>query len=157
VCPTLTLAFKNVLKPRQAEITVLPGGTLPERGTKNSIGFDLSASQDMIIENRQHKLVPTGLIIKPPQGYWLMLAARSSLIKRGLILANGIGVVDPDYCGPEDEVRISLYNVTDAWSYIKKGDRLAQGMFLPIPDSFEWLQKELPEGDSRGGFGSTGQ
>lgn len=46
------------------------------------------------------------------------------------MLANGIGLVDSDYCGPNDEILISVYNLTNQEITIEKGDRLAQGMFL---------------------------
>lgn len=144
--------------PIQAKITVLPGGTLPVFGTNASVGFDLAASEDTAIPARGHKYVKTGLIIEPPAGYWLMIAARGSLIKRGLFVANGIGVVDPDYCGPEDDVRISIYNLTDGPVFVQQGERLAQGMFVPTPPKFVW--KEVAHGEllqkNRGGFGSTG-
>jgi dUTP pyrophosphatase len=86
-----------------------------------------------------------------------MIAARSSLIKRGLILTNGIGIVDPDYCGPEDELLLSVLNVTDQTVHVKQGDRLAQGLFLPMPPQHTWVhrEKENIDSPSRGGFGST--
>lgn len=150
--------FQPTQAPHQARITLLPGATMPTFGTPGSIGFDLYASKDEVIENGQHKLISTGLIIEPPDGYWMMIASRSSTIKRGLILANGVGVVDPDYCGPADEIKLSLLNVSPVWSYIKQGDRLAQGIFVPVPPKFSWSLNDGTGGgpSSRGGFGSTG-
>jgi dUTP pyrophosphatase len=136
----------------------LEGGKTPEVATSRSVGFDLSAAEDVTIGAQSHKLIRLGLIISPPTDMWLMLAARSSLIKRGLILANGIGVVDPDYCGPEDELKLSVFNVTDKTVEVKQGERLAQGMFMPFPPSFTWqhVDRDDIQPDSRGGFGSTG-
>jgi dUTP pyrophosphatase len=147
------------LLPLHAQVTVLPGGQVPEVKTGGSVGFDFAASEDAMIGARSHKLVSTGLIIKPPMDYWLMIAARSSLIKRGLILANGVGIVDPDYCGPDDVLRLSLYNVTEETVHIKQGERLGQGFFLPMPPQVQWMHIEREEltNESRGGFGSTGK
>jgi dUTP pyrophosphatase len=153
--PVFTLA-----QPPTAKITLLAGATMPTYGTPNSIGFDFSASEMTIIAARTRKLVPTGLLITPPEGYWLQIAARSSLIKRGLILANGIGIVDPDYCGINDQIMISLYNVSEEGVIIHQGERIAQGFFQLIPPQVTWSEISLEQRDaeakSRGGFGSTG-
>jgi dUTP pyrophosphatase len=80
----------------------------------------------------QIALVPTGLVIEVPSGHFLAIFARSSTpLKRGLMVANGVGVLDPDYCGPKDEVRIQVLNISGAEVQVKRGDRLAQGIVLP--------------------------
>jgi dUTP pyrophosphatase len=71
------------------------------------------------------------------------------------MVANGVGVVDADYCGPEDEVRIQVLNVTDAPVFVKRGDRLAQGIILPAPQ-VRWDETTDLSSPTRGGFGSTG-
>ncbi len=86
---------------------------LPMYATAESAGFDLSAAADLTIAPRQIALVPTGLVIEVPSGYFLGIFARSSTpLKRGLMVANGVGVIDPDYAGPDDEVRIQVLNIT---------------------------------------------
>ena len=77
-------------------------------------------------------------------------------MKRGLMVANGVGVVDEDYCGPSDEVKIQVLNFTGETVAVKKGDRIAQGLFIPIVRA-AWRESDsdLREG-SRGGFGATG-
>ena len=66
-------------------------------------------------------LIPTGLVIRAPEGHFLGIFARSSTpLKRGLMVANGVGVVDEDYCGPNDEVKIQVLNFTDAPVHVKK-------------------------------------
>ena len=105
---------------------------LPTYGTSEAAGFDLAASQDLTVAPGQVALVRTGLVIEVPTGYFLAIFARSSTpLKRGLIVSNGVGVVDPDYSGPEDEVMIQVLNVTTADVHVKRGDRLAQGIVLP--------------------------
>ena len=95
-------------------------------------------------------------MIEVPAGHFLAIVARSSTpLKRGLLVANGIGVIDPDYSGPSDEVLIQLLNVTDAAVDVHRGDRLAQGIVLPAP-RVTWQEAEVLRDTVRGGFGSTG-
>lgn len=132
-----------------------PDVPLPAYATPNSAGFDIASCEDRIIEPGEIALVRTGLIVKTPKGHFLALIARSSTpLRKGLILANSVGVIDPDYCGVHDEVRLEFLNVTSQPVRIAKGDRLAQGMFLPVA-RVEW-DEAPPHDTSRGGFGSTG-
>lgn len=130
--------------------------SLPTYGTKDSAGFDLAAAHDLVVAPGQITLVRTGLVIEVPTGYFLAIVARSSTpLKRGLIVANGVGVIDPDYSGPNDEVMIQVMNVTDSDVTITRGDRLAQGIVLPAPRVLWEEVSEIREA-TRGGFGSTG-
>ncbi len=130
---------------------------LPQYQTPGSVAFDIASSVDTIINPKEIQLIPTGLIIQAPAGHMLMLSSRSSLIKKkGLMLGNGIGIVDEDYCGPQDEIKIQLINVTDVPAEIKKGDRLAQGTFVPITRGEFSEVETIEKSDSRGGFGGTG-
>jgi dUTP pyrophosphatase len=133
-----------------------PHVSLPEYQTQGSAAFDLAASDDMTIAPGEVKLVPTGLVIEVPPGMFLAIFARSSTpLKRGLMVANGVGVVDSDYCGPEDEIKIAVINVSRAVVDVNRGDRLAQGILLPAP-RVEWEEVEELQAKSRGGFGATG-
>ena len=92
-----------------------------------------------------------------PDGHFLGIFARSSTpLKRGLMVANGVGVIDQDYCGATDEVKIQVLNFTAEPVRVGKGDRIAQGLFIPVARA-EWRESDgdLREG-SRGGFGATG-
>jgi dUTP pyrophosphatase len=129
---------------------------LPEPATSHAAGFDLAAAVDVEIPARSIRLVGTGLVIAVPEGHFLGIFARSSTpLKRGLMVANGVGVVDADYCGPEDEIKIQVLNITDAPVKVARGDRLAQGIVLPAP-RIQWDEVEDIAAPSRGGFGSTG-
>jgi dUTP pyrophosphatase len=109
----------------------------------------------MTIEPGQVALVPTGLVIEVPVGHFLGVFARSSTpLKRGLMVANGVGIVDSDYCGPKDEIKIEVVNFTASPVQVRRGDRLAQGVILSYTRA-EW-QEEAVERSTRGGFGSTG-
>jgi dUTP pyrophosphatase len=128
---------------------------LPEYQTRGAAAFDLAASEEVVVPPGEVRLVPTGLVIEVPAGMFLGIFARSSTpLKRGLMVANGVGVVDSDYCGPADEVKIAVLNVSREPVRVQRGDRIAQGMVLPAP-RIEW--EEVPElrASSRGGFGST--
>jgi dUTP pyrophosphatase len=131
--------------------------TLPDYQTPGAAGFDLAAAADVEIPAGAIALVPTGLVIQVPAGHFLGIFARSSTpLKRGLMVANGVGVIDEDYCGPADEVKIQLLNFTATPVHVKRGDRLAQGLFIPVTRA-TWQETagDLREG-SRGGFGATG-
>jgi dUTP pyrophosphatase len=130
---------------------------LPAYQTPGAAGFDLASSADVTIQPRAIALIPTGLVIQAPAGHFLGIFARSSTpMKKGLMVANGVGVVDEDYCGPSDEVKIQVLNFTDAPVEVKRGDRIAQGLFIPFTRA-TWQEEsgDLREG-SRGGFGATG-
>jgi dUTP pyrophosphatase len=130
---------------------------LPAYQSAGAAGFDLAASEDVVVQPGAVVLIPTGLVIQVPAGYCLGVFARSSTpIKRGLMVANGVGVVDSDYCGPSDEVKIEVFNFTAAAVHVKAGDRIAQGLFIPVARA-EWQEADddLRVG-SRGGFGATG-
>jgi dUTP pyrophosphatase len=132
-----------------------PSAALPTYSTAGSAAFDLAAADDVEIGPRQIALVGTGLVVAVPEGYFLGIFARSSTpLKRGLMVANGVGVLDSDYSGPADELKIQLLNITDAPVTIKAGDRVAQGIVLASPRVH--IVEGEPGATSRGGFGSTG-
>lgn len=133
--------------------TTLP---LPEYHTSGAVAFDLYSRNEDIIPAGKTMLLPANFIIKIPEGYMLLLAARSSLAKKkGLKMANGVGIIDQDYCGEEDELHLLLHNYTDQDVSIARGERLAQGIFVKI-EKGEWHEVEQMNITSRGGFGTTG-
>ena len=129
---------------------------LPRYESGSAAAFDFSAADDVTIAPSQVALVPTGLVIEVPDGMFLGIFARSSTpMKRGLMVANGVGVIDPDYCGPHDEIKVPVMNFTAAPVTVKKGDRIAQGIFLSAP-RVAWDEQDALRETSRGGFGATG-
>src|SRR3954465_11948605 len=143
-----------------------PPVPLPEYQTSGAAGFDLAASRDTTVEPGGITLVPTGLVIAVPDGYFPAifagtifppLFARSSTpLRRGLMVANGVGVIDSDYCGDTDEIKIQVLNVTKAPVTVAKGDRIAQGLFIPVSRAVWQEETESLRQGARGGFGATG-
>lgn len=133
-----------------------PAVPLPSYQTAGAAGFDLAASSDVTVQPGQILLVPTGLVFAVPAGHFLGIFARSSTpLKKGLIVANGVGVLDSDYSGPNDELKIQVMNVTAAPVEIRRGDRIAQGVIMPFVRA-EFDEAAAATGPDRGGFGSTG-
>lgn len=129
---------------------------LPAYATSGSVAFDLGPAEDAVIEPGAMQFLPTGVVICTPPGYMLMIAARSSTyLKYGLVLANSVGIVDQDFCGPDDEIKLQVRNATDQPVRIAKGTRIAQAMFVKI-ERGEWEEVEKLDNPSRGGWGSTG-
>jgi len=128
---------------------------LPVYSTPGSAAFDLAAADTVDVPPGQIRLIGTGLVIAVPAGHFLAILARSSTpLKRGLVVANGVGVIDADYCGPDDEVKVQVLNVTSSTVTVTRGDRIAQAIVLAAPRvEFEEAETTAP---SRGGFGSTG-
>jgi dUTP pyrophosphatase len=128
---------------------------LPRYETGGSVGFDILARTDMRIDPGSVALIPGNIIVEVPEGYMLTVAARSSTpLKRGLLTPHGIGIIDCDYCGPTDEIKIQVYNFTDKPVEVRRGDKVAQGLFVRV-DKFEWKEVAEIKRLSRGGFGST--
>jgi dUTP pyrophosphatase len=128
---------------------------LPLYATAGSVGFDLYCREDTEIMPRQLARIPANVIVCTPPGYMLLITMRSSTARRkGLLIPNGVGVVDQDYCGEGDELQVSVYNFKDEAVFVRYGERIAQGIFVPIM-RVAW-QEVAEMGQARGGFGSTG-
>ena len=135
------------------------GINLPVRSTKNSAGYDIEAAEDVIIPafklGQKPVLVKTGLKAYMQSDEVLILANRSSNPgKKGLILANSIGIVDSDYYGNPDNdghIMFAFFNFKDEDIEIKKGERIGQGMF----QKYLVTDNDIAGGERTGGFGST--
>ena len=133
-----------------------PNVALPEYHSAGAAAFDLATAEDLVVPARNWAVAPTGLVIGTPPGHVLLIFARSSLLKKtGLILGNGVGVIDSDFCGAEDELQILLRNPSDVDITIKQGGRIAQGIILPFP-RVTWEEGAPSKTHSRGGWGTSG-
>lgn len=136
---------------------VNPAAIIPEYATSGAAALDLRYCGDepIMLAVGEIRSIPTGLAIQTPDGIAAIVCARSGLaFKRGISLANGIGLIDSDYRG---EICVGLKNHGSALFTVHPGDRIAQLMFMPV------FAAKLIETDSldktergEGGFGSTG-
>jgi len=140
-----------------------PRAVLPTYGTSRSAGLDICALEDTVIHRPRRplpQLVRTGLVIIPPLGFNYLLYPRSSLGKKypGIVLSNSVGVIDEDYTGIEDELLISLLNLSDDTYCIKAGAKIAQLVLRKNyrADVEEISYEHMEKRGNRGGFGSTG-
>ena len=132
---------------------------LPERKTKFSAGYDIEAAEDIVIPKfvpgAKPTLIPTGLKAYMEDDEVLYLYNRSSNPKKkGLVLANSVGVVDKDYYdNPENEghIMFAFYNIKGEDIEIKKGEAIGQGVFA----KYLVTDDDVAEGIRTGGFGST--
>lgn len=132
---------------------------LPERKTKYSAGYDIEAAEDVIIPSFKKginpTLVKTGIKVYMPDDEVVLLYNRSSNPKKkGLILANSVGIVDKDYYGNPDNdghIMFAFYNIKDVDVEIKKGECIGQGIF----EKYLVADADEATGERKGGFGST--
>lgn len=129
---------------------------LPEYKTGGAAALDLSARTEVEIAPGAIGYVPLNIALQLPAGTFALLAARSSLHKRGLQLINGIGIGDADFCGDGDEYQAALRNFSDQTVKIERGERIVQLIVLERTQ-VELLEKKSFGTEDRGGFGSTGR
>lgn len=129
---------------------------LPEYKTKGSVGFDLVSREDVCVKPFVATLVPLNVVIKIPEGYGLFLLPRSSTpLKKNLFIPNGVGVIDQDYCGEKDEIKLQVVNFSQEDVTVSRGERIAQAVFVKV-GTCEFEEVTSMNQESRGGFGSTG-
>lgn len=132
---------------------------MPERKTKFSAGYDIEAAEDCIIPvfeaGQKPTLVKTGLKVYMADDEVFLLYNRSSNPgKKGLVLANSVGVIDKDYYGNPDNdghFMFSFFNIKSEDVEIKKGDAIGQAIF----EKYFVTDDDEAEGTRTGGFGST--
>lgn len=129
---------------------------LPKRSTKNSGGYDFVVPEDTICKSHEITMVKSGVKAYFPDDEVLLLFNRSSNPKKkGLIILNGVGVVDSDYVDNSDnegEIAGLFYNMLDEDVVLKAGEKMMQGIFV----KFEITDDDNAEGKRKGGWGSTG-
>ena len=127
---------------------------LPELQTFGSVGYDVYSVEDVTIERGHVTVVGIGLSIEPPPWYHIELYARSSFGKQGIVLTNGVGIIDKDYRG---EIKLLLSKITSGRTFLPKGTRV--GQIIVRKSHFPGIEEvhELSETQrGTGGFGSTG-
>jgi dUTP pyrophosphatase len=135
------------------------GINLPERKTKYSAGYDIEAAEDTVVpsfkKGANPTLIKTGLKAYMQDDEYLMLCNRSSNPKKkGLILANSVGIVDKDYYENQDNdghMMFAFYNIKEEDILIKKGEAIGQAIF----QKYLTVDNDTALGERTGGFGST--
>ena len=145
---------------------------LPVRKTNASAGYDFEAAESLIVPSiwkvlaekvfigeatgLKATLIPTGIKSYMLDDEYLQLSIRSgTALKTGLILANGVGIVDSDYYNnPDNEghIMFPVHNLGFKDKLIKKGERIGQGLFLKY---LKVDDDDISDGTRTGGFGST--
>lgn len=130
---------------------------LPQYQTEGSVAFDLYARETTEVPSFKPTIIPANVVIEVPKGYFLMIASRSSTpLKKSLMVANGIGVIDEDYHGDTDEIGVQVLNFSQDTVVVEKGERIAQALLVQIAKVVDFDMVESIKSESRGGFGSTG-
>lgn len=120
--------------------------------TENAACFDLFCRETVTIPAGKMWAIAQNVAIKVPDGHALLLFSRSSTpIRTGLMLTNGVGVIDPFYCGDNDEILSFFLNTTDEPVTVAKGDRIVQGMFIK-PQPITWNEVDNMSDPGVGGY-----
>lgn len=130
---------------------------VPTYATDGSAAFDIYADMSISIDSDDLKIISTGIAVEVPEGYVLMIYSRSGHgFRYGLRLSNCVGVIDSDYRG---EIKVAMtVDMADGYIRIEEGDRIAQGIIMPVEKTNFIVADELSQ-TVRGanGLGSTGQ
>ena len=123
---------------------------VPRRATKYSAGYDIHSAVSAEIKPGEKYVIPTNTAVEMGEDDVLLIFPRSSYsIKFGLELVNSVGVIDADY---KDQIFNCYRKTGDEPFFIKRGDRIAQGVFV----KFFKTDDDSASGERRGGVGSTG-
>lgn len=134
---------------------LLPEAIIPTRGTGYAAAFDLYSVEDLEIQNNTFKFINTGIAIEIPEGYCGYIRPRSGkATKEGLALRSS-NLIDSDYRG---KILIGAFALGVEKLIIKKGERVAQLLILPVPKIKIQEVDELSITErNTGGHGSTGK
>lgn len=118
--------------------------------------FDLAASEHVELREGEVKVIPLGIRMKLPEGYFGLVVPRSSTcLKHGIMMANSVGIIENDYSGDGDVWGFVAYAIRD--TVIEQGTRIAQFMPVPMFGDLDFdVVDSMPYAD-RGGYGSTGE
>jgi dUTP pyrophosphatase len=132
---------------------ISPDAVLPTRAHPNDAGLDLYGLEDLVLEPRQGRMAKTGIAMALPSGYVGLIADRSSLAKKGIKTTGGI--IDEGYRG---EIHVVLWNISEEAIQLRRGERIAQLLILPVitPSVCEVQELNQTQRGSRG-FGSSGK
>lgn len=118
--------------------------------------FDLAASEDVKLREGEVKVIPLGIRMKLPEGYFGLVVPRSStFLKYGILMANSVGIIESDYCGDSDVWGFVAYATRE--TKLPKGTRIAQFMPVRMFGDLDFAVVDSMPYPDRGGYGSTGE
>lgn len=130
---------------------------MPSKQTAGSAGHDLFSPVTSEVPPFGWEKIPLGLVMEMPRHHCGLIYSRSGLSLRGLVVANGVGVIDNDYRG---ELSVIMHNRTGVPFLIEEGDRIAQLIVMAVPVltflEMDDVDKLTRTDRSADGFGSTG-
>lgn len=132
-----------------------PEAIFPHKAHPTDAGFDLAIPADCMLAPHTHVSIDLGFAIQIPVGWYGQIFARSSVFRQGLAVHPG--VIDADFRGA---VQLLVYNQLRRAQPVYRGDRLAQLLFLPVPDTTlvtVEASQLTPTPRGSGGIGSTGR
>ena len=120
--------------------------------------IDLRAAEDVALKFLESKVISLGVSMELPDEYEANVAPRSSTFKNfGIIMTNGIGIIDNSYCGNDDIWMIPALCLKQEGTVIHKGDRICQFRIVKKQPEIRFTEVDNLNGKNRGGFGSTGR
>ena len=140
----------------ELKVKMADGAPLPKHAKCGDAGLDLTSRDTVNIAPSETVMVHTGVSVEIPEGYVGLCFPRSGLAsKRGINLANCVGVVDSGYRG---EVMAPLHNIGGSAQLVERGERVFQMVVVPFATCECVEVDELSETDrGEGGFGSSGR
>ena len=151
--------INNIAKLRTIKVELThEDAVLPKYAYPSDSGFDLHATEEVIIGPFGRALVPTGLKVSFEEGYEIQVRPKSGLaIKQGLTVLNTPGTVDQGYTG---EIQVIVFNTNNTTVTIPKGMKVGQGVLCPVVQGkfvmIETVEKVEDKDRGNNGFGSTG-
>lgn len=140
-------------------VKLSPTATAPTRGSSQAAGYDLHADLEgashIVLAPGEYRKISTGIAIALPERTFGAIYPRSGMAtKRGLVLANTVGIIDSDYRGP---IIVALKNTSNEVQVVEHKERIAQLVVTPyLPVFFNEVNSIGTTARGTGGFGSSG-
>ena len=130
------------------------GNKLPE-AIENGDWIDLRSAETVTLDAGEYRMISLGISMKLPDGYEAHVLPRSSTFKKwGILLVNGMGIIDNSYCGSNDIWQFPALAMRK--TTIHEGDRICQFRIVKKQPEILFIEDDLEDNKNRGGFGSTG-
>ena len=149
------ISFKQFAKDIRDDKQLYDSYNLPLRTTKNAAGYDFESLIDFDLKPGENIKIPLGIkVYMEPDEVFFLLVRSSMGFKYNVRMCNQVGVIDADYVDNsenEGHMWIKIYNEGEKVFSVKKGDKIAQGIFIKYLKTDDDISGE----ERKGGFGST--